>query len=36
VWAAIALPFFEWSHYRNAMRKLARDTAREIDRTLRH
>ena len=35
VWAAISLPFFEWSHYRNAMRKLARDTAREIDRTLR-
>ncbi len=36
VWAAISLPFFEWSHYRSAMRKLARDTAREIDRTLRH
>jgi hypothetical protein len=35
IWAAIALPFFEESHYRNAMRRLARDTARQIDEALR-
>jgi hypothetical protein len=35
VWAAITLPLFEWSQYRNAMRRLARDTAHEIDKALR-
>jgi len=35
VWAAIALPVFEWSHYRNAMRKLARDAAHQIDEAMR-
>jgi hypothetical protein len=35
VWAAIALPMFEWTHYRNAMRKLAHDTARQIDEAMR-
>jgi hypothetical protein len=35
VWAAIALPVFERSHVRNAMRKLARDTARQIDEAVR-
>jgi hypothetical protein len=35
VWAAISLPIFEWSQYRNAMRRLARDTARDIDRVVR-
>ena len=34
VWAAVTLPFFDWAQYRGAMRRLAHDTAHDIDRAL--